>query len=271
MTTQAKNGTSDRRTRPGKFVWFEHASRDAGKAQAFYGDVLGWKVEPWGGGAYDMILAGDSVDTMIGGYAEPGGGRQDPHWISYVSVEDVDAAARAAAANGGRVVEAPHDLPGVGRAARIADPQGAEICVFKNAQGDPDDPHATAPPPSRRFFWSELHTSDPGRALSFYEKVLGFTHQTMDMGSGRSYYVLSRDGVGRGGVSGERERGTPHWLPYVAVEDPDATATRARERGGKVHVGPADIPGVGRFAVLEDPTGAVLAVMKAVPPTAKKA
>ena len=47
--------------------------------------------------------------------------------------------------------------------------------------------------------------------------------------------------------------------------DPDATLARAKKLGGKVHVGPADIPGVGRFGVLEDPTGAVLAVMKALP------
>ena len=45
---------------PGKFVWFEHVSRDGKKAQAFYGEVLGWKVEPFpmSDVTYDMIHAG---------------------------------------------------------------------------------------------------------------------------------------------------------------------------------------------------------------------
>ena len=32
---------SDRKMLPGKFVWFEHVSKDAQKAQEFYGEVLG--------------------------------------------------------------------------------------------------------------------------------------------------------------------------------------------------------------------------------------
>jgi predicted enzyme related to lactoylglutathione lyase len=270
MATKTNMQPTDRKPRPGKFVWFEHASGDARKAQAFYGEVLGWKVEPWGDSGYDMILAGDTIDTMIGGYTVPGEG-QKAHWVSYVSVEDVDAAARAAVANGGRIIEAAHDLPGVGRAATIADAQGAELCLFKNNEGDPADAPMSEPPPPRRFFWSELHTTDPANALSFYERVVGFTHETMN-GPGGAYHILSRGGVGRGGVTGHlssgMSEGAPHWLPYVAVEDPDATIAHARKLGAKIHAGPADIPGIGRFGVLEDPTGAVLAVMKALPPTA---
>jgi len=269
MTTQETRDSSDRKPRPGRFVWFEHVSRGAKKAQAFYGEVLGWKVQayPLGDSTYDMILAGDTIETMIGGYAEPASDSQKPHWIGYVSVEDVDAAAATAAANGGKIVEAPHDLPGVGRAARIADPQGAELCLFKSDAGDPADPPSTQPPPPRSFFWNELHTGDPASALSFYEKVLGFTHQTLDMGPAGNYYILSKDGVGRGGVTGHLPGGMPpHWLPYVEVDDPDATIARARKLGAKVPLPPEDIPGIGRFGVLEDPTGAVLAVMKALPP-----
>jgi hypothetical protein len=267
MTTQERTDSSDRKPHPGKFVWFEHVSPAAGKAQAFYDEVLGWRAESWGDSGYHMILAGDTLDTMIGGYAEPASDRQKPHWISYVSVEDVDAAAEAAAANGGKVVEAPHDLPGIGRAARIADPQGAELCLFKNDAGDPADPPGTEPPPPRRFFWNELHTSDPTNALSFYEKVLGFTRQTMDMGPAGNYYILSKDGVDRAGVTSHLPAGMPpHWLPYVEVDDADATIARARKLGAKIPMAPEDIPGIGRFGVLEDPTGAVLAVMKSQPP-----
>jgi uncharacterized protein len=270
MTTQPRNDRSDSGQLPGKFVWFEHASRDAKKAQTFFGEVLGWKVRPWGDTGYDMILGDDTIDTMIGGYTALESDRERPHWISYVSVEDVDAAARAAETNGGKVLEPPHDLPGAGRMARIIDPQGAQLCLFKKEGGDPPDGPLTESPAARRFFWCELHTSDPTKALSFYEKVLGYTHETMDMGPAGAYHILSKGGVGRGGVTGHLQGAPPHWLPYVSVDDPDATVTRAKKLGGKVPVGPEDIPDVGRFALLEDPTGALLAVMKAIPPKGKQ-
>jgi predicted enzyme related to lactoylglutathione lyase len=226
-------------------------------------------VQQWNGTPYEMILAGDTVDTMIGGYATPANEGDKAQWISYVSVTDVDATAKAVTANGGKVLEAPQDFPGIGRAARIADPQGAELYLFKNTDGDPPDPVSTAAPTPRRFFWCELHTTDPTGALSFYEKVLGYTHQTMDMGSDGQYHTLNTGDVGRAGVTGFLQGGSPHWLPYVAVDDPDATLTRAKKQGGRVVVGPDDIPGIGRFGVIEDPTGAVLAVMKALPPQGK--
>jgi uncharacterized protein len=255
---------SDRKLLPGKFAWFELASRDAKKAQAFYGEVLGWKVAPFPIGAftYEMILAGDTVDTMIGGYAAPKNDRRPSHWISCVSVEDVDATAKAAIANGGQVVESPYDAPGVGRMAQITDPQGADLCLLKSATGDKPDELASP----GRFFWSELHTSDPTNALSFYEKVLGFSHRSMDMGPGGTYHVLSKGGVDRGGVTSHLQAGlAPHWLPYVAVDDVDATIARARKMGATIPMAPEEIPGIGRFGVLVDPTGAVLAIMKPLP------
>jgi len=252
---------TDRKLLPGKFVWFELVSRDAKKAQAFYGEVLGWKVKPFpmGDFTYEMIFAGE---TMIGGYAAPRNDRQPSHWISYVSVEDVDATAKAAAANGGKVIGAPYDIPGVGRTARIADPQGAELSPFKNAMGDPAD----ALPPAGGWAWNELHTTDVTKALQFYEKVLGFSSRAMDMGPGGTYHILSRGGVERGGVTSYLPSGVPpHWLPYVAVEDADATIARARRLGATIPFGPEDIVGVGRIGALQDPTGAALAIIKPLP------
>jgi predicted enzyme related to lactoylglutathione lyase len=75
-------------------VWFEHTCGDTGKAQAFYGEVLEWKAEP-GNDGYDMILAGDELDSMIGGYAwrrhgllSSGVCEGAPHWLPYVAVDD---------------------------------------------------------------------------------------------------------------------------------------------------------------------------------------
>jgi uncharacterized protein len=255
---------SDRKLLPGKFVWFELVSRDARPAQAFYREVLNWKVEPFpmGDAAYEMILAGDTLDTMVGGYASPKNDREPSRWLSYVSVDDVDATAKAAAANGGTVIEAPFDAPEVGRIARIADPQGVELGLVKSATGDKPDTPAT----HGYFLWNELHTTHPRQAIRFYETVLRFSHRSIEMGPDGTYYILSRGGVDRGGVTGHLPGGmTPLWLPYVEVDDADAAIARATNLGATIPVGPHDIPGIGRFGVLKDPTGAMLAVMKPAP------
>ena len=259
----------DRKHLPGKFVWYELVSQDAEKAQAFYGEVLGWTVRPYpmGGFDYEMIYAGD---TMIGGYASPQhsahwerparGDSRASHWISYVSVEDVDAAAKAASTSGGKVVEAPFDAPGVGRMARIADPQGAQLFLMRSATGDAADVPVT---PHGCWLWNELHTSDPTAALSFYEKVVGFTHRSLDMGPAGAYHIVAKGGVDRGGVTSHLPNGArPHWLPYVSVDDVDAAFGRARKLGAKIPMPPESVPGIGRFGVIEDPTGAALAIMK---------
>jgi predicted enzyme related to lactoylglutathione lyase len=54
----------------------------------------------------------------------------------------------------------------------------------------------------------------------------------------------------------------PHWLVYFAVDDTDAKAKKAEALGGKVCAPPADIPGVGRFAVIQDPQGAAFGIIK---------
>jgi hypothetical protein len=255
---------SDRKQIPGKLVWFELVSNDAGRAQQFYGEVLGWRTKPFpmGGFTYDMICTGESLDTMIGGYAMPRQS-QPAHWIGYVSVEDVDAAAKVAVAQGGRMVDPPSDIPGVGRWTRIADPQGAELALLRNSGGDPPDretaPHGT-------WLWHELHTTEPEKAVAFYEKVAGFTARAQDMGPSGTYHILSRGGVDRAGVTGYLQAGVaPHWIPYVAVDDVDTALARAARLGARLATGATDIPGIGRFGMLWDPTGAVIALMKPLP------
>ncbi len=67
-------------------------------------------------------------------------------------------------------------------------------------------------------------------------------------------------------MTGQLQSGAPpHWLPYVFVDDVDAAVARARRLGAKIPMSPEDIPGIGRYAVLEDPTGAALAIMKPAP------
>jgi predicted enzyme related to lactoylglutathione lyase len=248
---------------PGKFVWFEHVSPDTAKARTFYEALFGWHVEnmPLGSQTYSMIQNGS--DGIGGLLPAPAG--TPARWAAYVSVPDVDAAHASALACGAKSVAAPADLGPIGRSATVTDPTGAVVCLWKSAQGDPPDPQRT---PEGAWLWNELWTPDASTALAFYERVVGYSHDAMDMGPNGTYYLLkSADGKMRGGLmQGSADCQTrPMWLPYVRVADCDASADKAKGLGAQVAMGPRDIPEVGRFSVLIDPQGAALAVMKPTP------
>jgi len=113
------------------------------------------------------------------------------------------------------------------------------------------------------FSWNELMTADPKAATEFYGRLFGWKYDVMNMGQG-DYHVVKAADTAVGGIMGlsPEQKGMPStWACYVTVVDADATAEQCRSLGGKVLVGPMDIPKVGRFAVLQDPQGAVFNVM----------
>jgi len=243
---------------PGKFVWFEHHSSNMARARSFYESLLGWRTEtmPMGGKDYSMIM---NSGNAIGGYGNAAPGTPN-RWMAYLSVASVDDSYRAALATGAKGLMAPMDFGPVGRGATLADPTGAVFSLWKSAEGDKPDSGKT---PVGEWVWNELWTSDATKALAFYEGVFGFTHESMDMGPGGVYTLLVASGKRRGGMTGSvNPRATSMWLPYIEVADCDATANRAVTLGGTVLSAPADIPGVGRFAILADPLNAAFAVLR---------
>lgn len=115
-----------------------------------------------------------------------------------------------------------------------------------------------------RFVWHELMTTELQAAVAFYSKVLPWKAQP----SGMPDYTLWVSGkTPAGGLMAQpesaRQAGAPpSWLVYIGTPDVDATAAAAERLGGKVLKSPADIPNVGRFAVLADPHGAAFAIFK---------
>jgi predicted enzyme related to lactoylglutathione lyase len=240
---------------PGKFVWFELLTQDIDKASKFYDALFGWRTAPvtmGSGEPYPMINNGEQG---IGGYRK-GPPTVKSHWVSYLSVPDVDASHSAAVARGCRIMMAPTDIGLVGRAAAMADPTGASFCVWKGSSGDPVDVDQT---PMGGWFWNELWSSDASRALAFYESMFGFMHEAMPMGP-MTYYVLKHGGLSRGGLcQSVNPAAKSMWLPYVAVPDCDGTARKVAALGGQVVSPPSNIPDIGRFAIAVDTTGAAVA------------
>ena len=118
------------------------------------------------------------------------------------------------------------------------------------------------------FIWSELHTTDVAGAKTFYAAVLGWKYKEMPLPGGEGIYVMpqidGKDVAGMGGMMPGTPKGTPpHWSLYVAVSDVDATMKKVSELGGKALMPGFDIPNVGRMAILQDPTGGVIALFGA--------
>jgi len=114
------------------------------------------------------------------------------------------------------------------------------------------------------FSWLELMTNDPVAAGEFYKEIFGWSVQAMPMPSGEGEYHIASIGDKQfGGMMAKPPgyEGPPMWGGYFTVEDVDAIVEKVTSLGGKVHKPAETIPGVGRFAVLADPQGAVFQVM----------
>lgn len=243
---------------PGKFVWFEHHSTDSQRAADFYKALFGWSTEvmPMGAQNYSMIM---NSGKGIGGYGKAQAGTPN-RWMAYMSVDNVDASFDAALRAGAKALMRPTDFGPVGRGATLADPTGGVFSLWRSTEGDAPDAAKTA---AGDWVWNELWTHDTAKAQAFYEGVFGFTHDTMDMGPGGTYIMLLKNGVHRGGMArAVNPNAAPLWLPYVEVSDCDATAARANRNGGQLLSPPADIPGVGRFAIVADPLGVAVAMLQ---------
>jgi len=113
------------------------------------------------------------------------------------------------------------------------------------------------------FSWCELMTTDAEKAKAFYTRLFGCETEDMTM-PGMPYTVVKAGGKGIGGIMSmpqDAQGMPPMWGAYVTVDDVDATARTAAQLGAKLLVPPRDIPGVGRFCVIQDPQGAVISAI----------
>ena len=122
---------------------------------------------------------------------------------------------------------------------------------------------------SQAFIWHELMSRDPDRSERFYESVAGLRVQRLGEDPGAYRLLLAGDRP-VGGLTGPRPdsgvwpSGGPagHWVGYFASDDVDAAVDRAEALGAQVVLGPLDIPGTGRVAVVRDPDEAVFGLFQ---------
>jgi uncharacterized protein len=242
-------------------------TNDTKAASDFYKAVVGWNAAEFpmaDGSNYTVFSQGQ---TMVGGLMklppEAGAMGMKPCWSGYIAVDDVDADAKRIPAAGGKITREPTNIPNVGRFAVAADPGGAVFLIFKPNSDETPTPHAPGAPGF--IGWHELYAGNIDREWDFYAKVFGWTKaRAMDMGAMGVYQTFAIDGVESGGMM-NRPPQVPasFWNYYLGVDSVAAAKDRVTRHGGKVIMGPQEVPGGAWIIQAIDPQGAFFSLISA--------
>jgi predicted enzyme related to lactoylglutathione lyase len=242
----------------GTISWADLATTDQDAAKEFYAGLFGWEYDDQpidDNTTYSMAKLHDKAAAAISPQ-QPDESEQGipPHWNVYVTVDDVDAASEKVSELGGNVLAGPFDVFDVGRMTVLADPAGAVLCLWQAGTSIGaeivNEPGALS--------WADTATSDAGASQSFYGSLFGWTFEQVN--EEPPYWVISNDGRSNGGMTVPPPDVPSNWFPYFAVDDVEAVIAIAKETGGEPFMGPVDVP-TGRFALIQDPQGAVFAVL----------
>ena len=237
----------------GRFVWRELITPATDASASFYTTLFHWTAEGMSMGEgfpYTMFNLGEG---QVGGMTVPMMEGIPPQWMAYITVDDADAARARVIELGGRAFTECMDIPGIGRFAAVADPSGAAFAVFQSASPGASD--SEGPPPAGTWCWSQLMAHDLAAAGAFYSGIFGW-----EVGEMGGMVVFNRNGVTVASAAPAMEGGPSAWLSYVAVDSCQTGFEAAVAAGAKTLMGPTAMPGMGTFAVLADPGGAVFAI-----------
>jgi predicted enzyme related to lactoylglutathione lyase len=251
------------RYRHGQFSWIDIMTPDLRASRNFYSELFDWDM-------VDKPLDGGSlyVEFQFGGRAVAGMGEMPSDrrssgmpavWSSYINVEDVDATADEAEFLGATLEMPPMQVMNEGRMAILVDPVGARVSLWQPIE------HLGAELVNRptSLCWNELVTPNTEDSLRFYGDLFDWEFRRSDEDDSAYYEILNRGRANGGVIEMTEEWGSiaPHWMPYVSVFDCDESLEKAIKLGANVEMDPVDIA-PGRFAVVVDPQGAAITVMK---------
>ena len=247
-----------------KPAWVDLASKDAAGSRDFYSKLFGWDVQV----NPDPQYGGYALAKIDGKDAAGIGPAMDPNaptaWSLYIGTDDIEALARKVTEAGGTVAMAPFDVGDQGKMAVFQDPTGAFISAW---QGTRMGGFETTAPNS--FGWAEINARDVDKAIAFYTQVFGWTVKTSPMGEGQpDYNEFQVDGTSIAGAvdipADAPSQMTGGWQVYFSVPDVKAAHRKATELGAQTVFEPQDFPG-GEFAIVTDPQGASIGLLKIAP------
>jgi predicted enzyme related to lactoylglutathione lyase len=101
-------------------------------------------------------------------------------------------------------------------------------------------------------------STDVDKSKAFYGRLFDWKLEDRDMGNMTYTLVQVGEGTGGGMMKNPIPNAPSSWLAYVNVEDVKTATSKAKSLGGKVMKDVTEIPNVGFFSVITDPTGATL-------------
>ncbi len=238
---------------PGKFVWNELVTNDVATAKSYYGQLFNWTFEQRG--QYTIVSLNDK---RIGGILDikpKTQNRHAAHWISSLSVSDVDQATSIVLANGGKVHKGPENIDDRGRVSLVSDPQGAQFSLIHTKMGDPSD----GPIADGSWLWHELWTNNPNDSVVFYQELAGYSAiEELD-----SYFILIAEDKWRAGIRNLFDQDLKQrWVPVIKVNDVRAISILAKQLGGKVLIEAENLDYSDQVALLADPSGALFMIQE---------
>lgn len=239
------------------FCWYGIVSTNADAAKKFYSATIGWesKQHTFPNGETTTIFS--AAEFPRAHLRAPEGG-ESCRWASYLRVEDVDALTASTLANGGVVAMLPTDIA-PGRMSLVKAPSGALLCLFHEAD---EQAAMNAPAGAGSIHWTELQSNDAEADVAWLKAIFGFEIEEKKHPGG-IYYMLKSGGIPRGGVTPSvNDAVAGQWLNWVEVADVDATLIRVADAGGRVVTEASEYSGVGRMAMVGDPTGAVFGLIE---------
>ena len=244
----------------GRWVWHEVMTTDVSVGSEYYRSLFGWGAEEMNmgdAGPYLMFKAGEKA--VAGMMAAQGGAPSC--WMAYLGVSDLDAAAAQVPTLGGSIMVPIFEIPNIGRAAIVLDPDGAAFALFQGIEGGGDDRDWSAPPAMHSVCWVEHMAKDPAKVVPFYSALVGWT--ATPMGPDMTVFKAGDAMVASvRALPPEAGDAPSYWMNYVLVEDVGVSQKRSEALGATTLKGETEIPGMGHFAIVQDPTGAVYALWK---------
>jgi uncharacterized protein len=126
------------------------------------------------------------------------------------------------------------------------------------------------------FVHVELQTGDVAKAKDFYRRLFDWKLEDTkvsdsNMPQGFEYTIIKvGEGVGGGMMKAMGlGKAAPMWLPYVLVDDVEASTRKAKELGAEILLDTTKVGDFGVMSVFKDPTGATLALWKVLKPPTK--